>query len=114
MRLGIRCPTIELLKYTKISAVIFVSHLASILVYIFSIDLGMRSKRTGADSIMASKNNPSRRNRQQQEKMFDGKKVKPGLYVGSHVGHGRYMATQEEGGKLVTDKSGKPVPYSQV
>ena len=25
---------------------------------------------------MASKNNPSRRNRQQQEKVFDGKKVK--------------------------------------
>ena len=74
----------------------------------------MRSKRTGADNTMASKNNPSRRNRQKQEKMFDGKKVKPVLYVGSHVGHGRYMATQEEGGKLVTDKSGKPVPYSQV
>ena len=46
--------------------------------------------------------------------MFDGKKGKPVLYVGSHGGHGRYMATQEEGGKLVTDKSGKPVPYSQV
>ena len=76
--------------------------------------LEMWSKRTGADNTMASKNNPSRRNRQQQEKMFDGKKVKPVLYVGSHVGHGRYMATQEEGGKLVTDKSGKPVPYSQV
>ena len=74
----------------------------------------MWSTRTGADNTMASKNNPSRRNRQQQEKMFDGKKVKPVLYVGSHVGHGRYMATQEEGGKLVTDKSGKPVPYSQV
>ena len=74
----------------------------------------MRSKRTGVENTMASKNNPSRRNRQQQEKMFDGKKVKPVLYVGSHVGHGRYMATQEEGGKLVTDKSGKPVPYSQV
>ncbi|SVE43380.1 uncharacterized protein METZ01_LOCUS496234, partial [marine metagenome] len=43
---------------------------------------------------MTSKNNPSRRNNQNQEKMFDGKKVKPVLYVGSHVGHGRYMATQ--------------------
>ena len=53
---------------------------------------------------MTSKNNPSRRNRQQQEKIFDGKKVKPVLYVGSHVGHGRYMATQEENGKLVIVK----------
>ena len=63
---------------------------------------------------MPSKNNPSRRNSQNQEKMFDGKKVKPVLYVGSHVGHGRYMATQEESGKLITDKEGKPIPYSQI
>ena len=63
---------------------------------------------------MTSKNNPSRRNRQNQEKTFDGKKVKPVLYVGSHVGHGRYIATQEEDGKLVFDKEGKPIPYSQI
>ena len=53
---------------------------------------------------MVSKNNPSRRGRKDQDKLFDGKKVKPVLYVGSHVGHGRYMATQEENGKLVMDK----------
>ena len=63
---------------------------------------------------MVSKNNPSRRGRQDQDKLFDGKKVKPVLYVGSHVGHGRYMATQEENGKLVVDKDGKPIPYSQI
>ena len=63
---------------------------------------------------MASKNNPSRRGRKDQDKLFDGKKVKPVLYVGSHVGHGRYMATQEENGKLVMDKEGKPIPYSQI
>lgn len=74
-----------------------------------NIDKTYRSRQ-----FMTSKNNPSRRNREQQEKMFDGKKVKPVLYVGSHVGHGRYMATQEENGKLVTDKDGRPVPYSQV
>ena len=63
---------------------------------------------------MVSKNNPSRRGRQDQDKLFDGKKVKPVLYIGSHVGHGRYMATQEENGKLVMDKEGKPIPYSQI
>jgi hypothetical protein len=63
---------------------------------------------------MTSKNNPSRRGRQNQAKVFDGKKVKPVLYVGSHVGHGRYIATQEENGKLVFDKEGKPIPYSQI
>ena len=63
---------------------------------------------------MASKNNPSRRGRTDQDKLFDGKKVKPVLYIGSHVGHGRYMATQEENGKLVMDKEGKPIPYSQI
>ena len=63
---------------------------------------------------MTSKNNPSRRSGQNQAKVFDGKKVKPVLYVGSHVGHGRYIATQEENGKLVLDKEGKPIPYSQI
>ena len=63
---------------------------------------------------MTSKNNPGRRSRQDQAKVFDGKKVKPVLYVGSHVGHGRYIATQEENGKLVLDKEGKPIPYSQI
>ena len=63
---------------------------------------------------MVSKNNPSRRGREDQDKLFDGKKVKPVLYVGSHVGHGRYMATQEENGKLVMDKEGKPIPYSRI
>ena len=63
---------------------------------------------------MTSKNNPGRRNRQDKEKVFDGKKVKPVLYVGSYVGHGRYIAAQEEGGKLVSDKEGKPIPYRQI
>ena len=65
-------------------------------------------------AFMTSKNNPGRRNRQDKEKVFDGKKVKPVLYVGSYVGHGRYMAAQEEGGKLVSEKEGKPIPYSQI
>ncbi len=63
---------------------------------------------------MSSKNNPAQRGRPAEEKTFEGKKVKPVLYVGSHVGHGRYIATQDEAGKLITDTSGKPVPFKQI
>ncbi len=63
---------------------------------------------------MASKNNPARRSRQSQEKTHNGKKVKPVLYVGSHVGHGRYIAAQDESGALVKDAGGRPIPYRQI
>ncbi len=63
---------------------------------------------------MTSKNNPARRGAADEQKTFDGKPVKPVLYVGSHVGHGRYMAAQDDGGKLVKDGEGKPIPFSQI
>ncbi len=63
---------------------------------------------------MTSKNNPARRGTADEQKTFDGKPVKPVLYVGSHVGHGRYMAAQDDGGKLVKDGEGKPIPFSQI
>ncbi len=63
---------------------------------------------------MASKNNPARRGAQNREKQYQGKTVKPVLYVGSHVGHGRYVAAQSEDGKLVTDRAGRPIPYGQI
>ncbi len=63
---------------------------------------------------MASKNNPARRGRADQQKTFDGKPVKPVLYIGSHVGHGRYVAAQDESGKLIIDQAGKPIPFSQI
>jgi len=63
---------------------------------------------------MTSKNNPARRAGASNEKEHDGKKIKPVLYVGSFVGHGRFVAAQDEGGKLVTDTDGKPVPYGQL
>ena len=61
-----------------------------------------------------SKNDPSARGAAQQLKTFDGKKVKPALYVGTAVGHGRYIAAQDEGGKLVTDHDGKPIAYADI
>ena len=61
-----------------------------------------------------SKNDPTARGRASQDKFFDGKKVKPVLYVGTAVGHGRYIAAQDEGGKLVIDQGGKPVAFRDV
>lgn len=61
-----------------------------------------------------SKNDPSARGRAGEDKTFDGKKVKPVLYVGTAVGHGRYIAVQDEGGKLIMGRDGKPVAFRDV
>ncbi|GGB23909.1 hypothetical protein P7L78_10960 [Tistrella bauzanensis] len=63
---------------------------------------------------MGSKNNPKNRGAVAVEKLFDGKKVKPVLYVGSNVGHGRYIAAQDDGGKLVNDHAGRPVAWRDI
>ncbi len=65
-------------------------------------------------NMSKSKNDPTARGPAQQLKMFDGKKIKPALYVGTAVGHGRYIAGQDEGGKLVVDREGKPIPYRET
>lgn len=64
--------------------------------------------------MSTSKNDPTARGPAQQLKSFDGKKVKPTLYVGTAVGHGRYIAAQDEGGKLVVDRDGRPIPYRDI
>ncbi len=61
-----------------------------------------------------SKNDPTARGPTQQGKTFEGKKVKPVLYVGSAVGHGRYIAAQDESGKLVLGADGRPVAYRDI
>lgn len=61
-----------------------------------------------------SKNDPTARGPAQQMKTWEGKKVKPALYVGTAVGHGRYMAAQDEGGKLVLDREGKPLAFQDI
>lgn len=61
-----------------------------------------------------SKNDPSARGPVQQTKTIDGKKIKPTLYVGTAVGHGRYIAAQDETGKLVVDREGRPLPYRDI
>ena len=61
-----------------------------------------------------SKNDPSARTHAQNQKLVDGKKVKPALYVGTALGHGRYMAAQDESGKLLTDRDGRPLAFRDV
>lgn len=61
-----------------------------------------------------SKNDPTARGPRQQDKTLDGKTVKPVLYVGNLVGHGRYIAAQDESGKLVLDGDKKPVAYRDI
>ena len=61
-----------------------------------------------------SKNDPAARGRAGEDKTFDGKKVKPVLYVGTAVGHGRYIAVQDEGGKLIMGRDGKPVAFRDI
>ncbi len=63
---------------------------------------------------MGSKNNPQNRGAASKGKTFNGKAVKPVLYVGSHVGHGKYIAAQYEDGQLVSDKDGKPVLWDSI
>ncbi|HEX6112819.1 MAG TPA: hypothetical protein VFZ10_10945 [Geminicoccaceae bacterium] len=61
-----------------------------------------------------SKNDPSARGRAGEDKTVDGKKVKPVLYVGTAVGHGRYIAAQDEGGKLIMGRDDKPIPFRDI
>ena len=48
-----------------------------------------------------TKNNPALKGKKQQDKTYEGKTVKPSLYVGTWVGHGKYMAATQEDGKFV-------------
>ena len=61
-----------------------------------------------------SKNDPTARGPRQDGKLYQDKKVKPVLYVGTAVGHGRYIAAQDEGGKLVLDRDHRPIPYREI
>ena len=59
-----------------------------------------------------NKNNPNARGAKQQDKTYNGKNIKPVLYIGTWIGEGRYMAAQTDDGKIIKDAKGKPIPYS--
>ncbi|MDG1286652.1 MAG: hypothetical protein P8P30_03700 [Rickettsiales bacterium] len=62
---------------------------------------------------MGTKNNPENRGLVTELRTYDGKKVKPILYIN---GNRRFMAgVYEDNGDLVTEKaSGDPIPYGSM
>lgn len=63
-----------------------------------------------AKAKTASKNNPVARDKA-KDIFFNGKKVKPVLYIGEKR---KYMAVQYEDGTLAFDTEGSPVPWSKI
>jgi len=66
------------------------------------------------DKVAITKNNPAARGAKQKEKTFNGKPVKPVKYIGSWLGHGNYIAAQDESGKLLKDNEGRPIPFGSI
>ncbi len=61
---------------------------------------------------MASKNNPENRGTVTELRVYNGKKVKPILYIN---GNRRYIAAAyEDGGALVEDANGDPIPHGNI
>lgn len=64
---------------------------------------------------MGTKNNPKNRGKAIKKKMYNGKEVEPVLYAGGHAGHGKYIAAKYAGtAQIISDASGKPLPWEQV
>lgn len=62
---------------------------------------------------MSSKNNPEARGKVTELRKFNGKVVKPVLFI--KAGVGRYMAAAYEDGNLVIDKTTNlPIAYKNV
>jgi hypothetical protein len=79
-----------------------------------SLRAGDAGERRRAMLRTKSKNDPSVRGQAGQDKTFEGKKVKPVLYVGTAVGHGRYIAAQDESGKLIMGRDGQPIAFRDI
>ncbi len=61
---------------------------------------------------MASKNNPENRGTVTELRVYNGKKVKPVLYIN---GNRRYIAAvYEENSQLVEDANGDPIPHGNI
>lgn len=62
---------------------------------------------------MAGAKTASRKSESQRVRRLDGKEVKPVLYNGRNIGHGKYLAASIDG-ELVLDESGKPFPFHET
>jgi len=58
----------------------------------------------------------SRKNKQiNEKKKFNGKEIDPIFYYGVHAGHGKYVSAKFSGtSNLVTDESGRPLPWDEI
>ena len=63
---------------------------------------------------MGTKNNPKNRGAAANQKMIDGKIVKPVKYMGRSLGHGNFVAGQYDNGQLIVDSEGVPVPFVEI
>lgn len=74
------------------------------------------AKGKQAKTAIKSKNDPNARGTGAAAKFFGGKEVIPVLYVGTQLGHGKYIAAAyKEGGKMVADAvTKKPLPWESV
>jgi hypothetical protein len=62
---------------------------------------------------MSSKNNPEARGKVTEMRKYNGKSVKPVLFI--QRGVGRYIAAAFENGELVIDKTTKlPIAYKKI
>jgi hypothetical protein len=62
---------------------------------------------------MASKNNPEARGKETEARKYNGKVVKPVLFIARGVG--KYIAAAFEDGNLVIDKNTKlPIAYKNI
>lgn len=61
---------------------------------------------------MSSKNNPELRGRSTELRKFNGKEVKPVLFI---KGRRRYIAGAFDNGEFAVDpRTGFPIPYKQI
>lgn len=63
--------------------------------------MGMAKLATGRGAVV------------QRKRMLNGEEVKATKYIGSHAGHGNYMAAYNDKG-LICDENGKPIPLRNV
>lgn len=49
----------------------------------------------------------------QKVRMYDGSVVRPVLYNGKNIGHGKYLAGEVQG-ELICDDAGVPYQYREV
>lgn len=64
------------------------------------------------NTMAGTKNNPTTR-QAQRKKYYQGKEVRPCLYIGKAVGKGRYMSGSIDGQVIMNDK-GNPMPYHDI